>query len=366
MNFNIAPEWEPLAQKILNGNRISPEEGVVLYEKADLGLLGILANSVRKAKVGEFAFFNRNFHLEPTNICAYRCKFCSYVKNQGDPEAWDLSFEEMIRTVQRQASSGATEVHITGGAHPDKDLKWYASLIRAIHEEVPALHIKAFSVVELDYMFRKSGVSIREGLSILIESGLGSIPGGGAEIFDETIRRRVSPEKSDSATWLKIHEEAHEAGLSSNATMLYGHIESYRQRIDHLERLRTLQDKTHGFNCFIPLKFKKQNNPLGLKVTETSAPEDLRNFAISRIYLDNFDHLKAYWPMIDREMAAISLSFGVDDLDGTIDDSTKIYSMAGSGEQNPSLSTEDLSSMIKKAGRTPAERNSLYQTLRVF
>ena len=363
---SVEPEWDSLVRKVMEGGRISPEEGIALYERADLGMLGGLADAVRKRKNGEFAFFNRNFHIEPTNLCAYRCKFCSYVKPSGDPGAWELSVTEMLDIARTHYKKGATEVHITGGAHPDKGLDYYADLIRRIHEEMPDLHIKAFSAVELEYMFKKSGVSTEKGLNILKSSGLGSIPGGGAEIFDEEIRSFLCPGKSDAASWLNIHESAHLAGIGSNATMLYGHMESYAHRIDHMERLRSLQDRTSGFHCFIPLKFKRQNNSLGIHHHEVSSPEDLRNFALSRIFLDNFDHIKAYWPMLGREMAALSLSFGVDDLDGTIDDSTKIYAMAGAEDQNPAMTTNALTTLIRKAGRCPAERNSLYQTLHIF
>jgi aminodeoxyfutalosine synthase len=256
-------------------------------------------------------------------------------------------------------------VHIVGGVHPHRDLEYYENMIREIRQSNPDLFIKAFTAVELDFMFRKSRITPDEGLKRLKEAGLDAIPGGGAEIFDETIRKTICPDKTDSASWLNIHEAAHRQGIPSNATMLYGHMETYAHRIDHLNRLRQLQDRTMGFQVFIPLKFRKANNPLGI-VGETSSIEDLRNFAISRIYLDNFPHLKAYWPAIGQELASLSLSFGVDDLDGTIEDTTRIYSMAGAEDQNPALSTEALTHLIRTAGYVPVERDTLYNTLKIY
>lgn len=348
-----------VAGRVLSGSRISPADGLLLYSKADLPLLGLLAGIVRRSKNGNYAFYNRNFHIEPTNTCIYNCRFCSYHKSSGDPESWDLSPEEMVETVKKFDDEPVTEVHITGGVHPDHDLNYYGNLLRMIKKHRPSLHIKAFSATELDNMFTKSGTTIEKGLLMLKECGLDSIPGGGAEIFDETIRSKICPEKASPEKWLKIHETAHRCGIPSNATMLYGHLESFAQRIDHMERIRELQDLTKGFNAFIPLKYKKANNSLSY-LGETSITEDLRNYAVSRIYLDNIPHIKAYWPMTGREAAQISLSFGTDDLDGTIEDTTKIYSMAGSEEKNPALTTGEICRLISEAGFTPAERDSLY------
>jgi aminodeoxyfutalosine synthase len=352
-----------IADKITGNIRITPEDGLLLYEKADLALLGLLAGIVRRKNNGNFAYFNHNFHIEPTNKCIYNCRFCSYHKPEGDPDSWEYSHEEMLEIVKRFDNKDVTEVHIVGGVHPSHDLHYWGSLIRKIKEHRNALHVKAFSAIELDYMIARAGYSIEEGLNILKDYGLDSIPGGGAEIFDEELRKMICDEKSSSELWLKIHETAHRLGISSNATMLYGHIESYIHRIDHMERLRSLQDKTGGFNAFIPLKYKKSNNSMSY-LGEVNIIEDLRNYAVARIYLDNFPHIKAYWPMIGKESALLSLAFGVDDMDGTIDDTTRIYSMAGSKEENPSMSTEEICNLIRQAGFIPVERDSLYNPVK--
>jgi aminodeoxyfutalosine synthase len=255
-----------------------------------------------------------------------------------------------------------TEVHIVGGVLPGYDVAFYTELFRKIKKHRPALHIKALTPVEYHYIFKKDKISYEEGMALMLESGLDSLPGGGAEIFHPEIRNQIAGGKCSGEEWLRIHEIWHGLGKKSNATMLYGHIESYHHRIDHLEKLRQLQDKTGGFQTFIPLKFRNKDNQLS-HLKEVSALEDLRNYAVSRIYLDNFNHLKAYWPMIGRNMAQLSLSFGVDDVDGTIDDTTKIYSMAGAEEQAPSLSTRELVHLIKAVGKQPVERDTLYHVI---
>jgi aminodeoxyfutalosine synthase len=352
-------DLQGISGKIADGKRISPDEGLILFKKADLPLLGILAGISRRRINGNKAFFNRNFHIEPTNKCVYNCRFCSYHKPDGDPESWEYSHDQMLEIVSRFDDKDVTEVHIVGGVHPSYDIYYYAELIRKIREHRPSLHIKAFSAIELDYMISKAGLSLEQGLSLLKDSGLDSIPGGGAEIFDENLRKMICGEKSSSELWLTIHETAHKLGIPSNATMLYGHLETYSHRISHMERLRELQDRTNGFNAFIPLKYKKANNSMAY-LGEVSVTEDLRNYAVSRIFLDNIPHIKAYWPMTGKETAQISLSFGADDLDGTIDDTTRIYSMAGAEESNPSMSTEEISALIRDAGFEPCERDSLY------
>lgn len=351
-----------IAEKITGNIRITPEDGLFLFKKADLSLLGLLAGVVRRRHNGNLAYFNRNFHIEPTNKCIYNCRFCSYHKPEGDPESWEYSHEEMLDIVKRFDDKAVTEVHIVGGVHPSHDLHYWGSLIRKIKAYRPSIHVKAFSAIELDHMISLAGCTIEEGLKLLKGYGLDSIPGGGAEIFDEELRKIICDEKSSSELWLKIHETAHRLGIPSNATMLYGHIETYAHRINHLERLRSLQDKTKGFNAFIPLKYKKSNNSMSY-LGEVNIIEDLRNYAISRIYLDNFPHIKAYWPMIGKECAQISLSFGTDDMDGTIDDTTRIYSMAGSTEENPIMSTEEISILIRQSGFIPVERDSLYNPI---
>jgi aminodeoxyfutalosine synthase len=318
---------------------------------------------VRRKHNGNQVYFNHNFHIEPTNKCIYNCRFCSYHKPDGDPESWEYSHEEILELVKRFDNKNVTEVHIVGGVHPSYDLHYWGNLIKKIKEHRPLLHIKAFSAIELDYMITRAGSTIEEGLSLLKGYGLDSIPGGGAEIFDEELRKMICDEKSSSKLWLTIHETAHRLGIPSNATMLYGHLETYSHRIDHLERLRTLQDKTRGFNAFIPLKYKKSNNSMSY-LGEVSIIEDLRNYAVSRIYLDNFTHIKAYWPMTGKEIAQLSLSFGVDDMDGTIEDTTRIYSMAGSKEENPVMTTDEICILIREAGFVPVERDSLYKPIK--
>jgi aminodeoxyfutalosine synthase len=360
---NLDPVLCEVSRKVKEGERITPDEGLYLYQHGELQFLGILANYVRESKNGNYVYFNRNFHVEPTNICVFDCKFCAYSrllkqKNEG----WELSEDEIIAKLNEYDGKPITEVHIVGGVHPKMGLMYFANLIKRIKSIRPELHVKAFTAVELEYMCRKAKVSYKEGLQILKDHGQGSLPGGGAEIFDEAVRKEICDDKCSSAEWLEIHETAHSIGMPSNATMLYGHIENFEHRIDHMERLRTLQDKTDGFNTFIPLKYRNGNNQMS-DVNEVSTIEDLRNYAISRIYMDNFNHLKAYWPMIGRETAQLSLNYGVDDVDGTIDDSTKIYSMAGAEEQNPALSTEQLVALIKEVGRHPIERDTVYNTI---
>jgi len=355
-----------VAEKIRDGQRISEDEGVYLYEHAELSYLSVLANYVREQKNGNTVYFNRNFHVEPTNICVFDCKFCSYSrllkqKNEG----WELTEEEILEKVRSYDGQAITEVHIVGGVHPKMGLQYFAGLIKKIKEIRPDLHVKAFTAVELEYMCRKAKVSYEEGLSILKDHGQGSLPGGGAEIFDTELRAEICGDKCTTEQWLEIHETAHKLGMPSNATMLYGHIEQYKHRIHHMSLLRELQDRTGGFNTFIPLKFRNGDNQMS-HVPETTTVEDLRNYAVSRIFLDNFGHVKAYWPMIGRKTAQLSLNFGVDDLDGTIDDSTKIYSMAGAEEQRPTLTTDELIAMIQEVGRTPIERDTLYNTVKDY
>jgi aminodeoxyfutalosine synthase len=363
---SLTPAMKTITRKVLDGVRISPEEGVLLYEQGELGFLGALANYIREKKHGDNVYFNRNFHIEPTNICVFDCKFCSYSRLLKNKEgAWELTEAQIIEKLKQYEGKPVTEVHIVGGVHPRMGLHYFAGLIRKIKEIRPEIHVKAFTAVELEYMCRKAKVSFEEGLRILKEHGQDSLPGGGAEIFDEEIRGIICADKCTSAQWLEMHETAHRLGMPSNATMLYGHIENYGHRIDHMNRLRVLQDKTGGFNTFIPLKFRNKNNQMS-HIPESSVIEDLRNYAVARIFLDNFGHVKAYWPMIGRSTAQLSLSFGVDDIDGTIDDSTKIYTMAGSEEQSPALTTRELVDLILQVKRRPIERDTLYNVIQDY
>ena len=356
--IKIPEQVRTVSLKVIHGERISKAEGEVLFTDTELGLLGVLADYANFKNNSNRVFFIRNFHIEPTNICVNKCKFCSFSHHFSKIQ-WELSVPEIIQKVREQGPE-TREVHITGAVHPKRDLYYYGEILREIRKVRPDLHIKAYSAVELDYMIRKAGITFSEGLRYLKSCGLDSIPGGGAEIFDETIREEICGMKSDAATWLEIHETAHQEGIPSNATMLYGHKETYAHRIDHLDRLRQVQDRTHGFNAFIPLKFRNWNNEME-QLPELPVTEDLRNFAVARIYLDNFPHLKAYWPAIGRQNARLALSFGVDDLDGTINDSTQIYSLAGAEDQNPSMTTEQLNELIIDAGKQPVERDSWYR-----
>jgi aminodeoxyfutalosine synthase len=359
-------ELTSIIKKIEENNRISPDEGLFLFNHASLSLLGSLANRIREEKHGNTTYFNRNFHIEPTNVCVFSCKFCSYSRLYSKrEEGWELSIDEMVDKVKAYDNKPITEVHIVGGVHPKMDIYFFEELLKKIKLHRPDLHIKGFTAVELDYMFRKAKLSKLEGLSLLQKAGLDSLPGGGAEILDEKIRNQISGDKVDAEGWLDIHKTAHLLGMHSNATMLFGHIEKYEDRIQHMERLRTLQDETKGFNTFIPLKFRNHDNEMS-HITETSSIEDMKTYAMARIYLDNFPHIKAYWPMLGREQAQLSLSFGVNDMDGTIDDSTKIYSMAGSEEQNPTLTTDELVGMIKQVGREAVERDTLYNVIKKY
>lgn len=354
------PAVKKISEKVFSSERISAEEGVLLYEKAELSLLAVLADHVRRMKNGEKVFYIKNLHIEPTNICIYNCRFCSYSRNKNEAGSWETSPEKMLDDISNALQKGITEIHIVGGVHPDKDISYYENLIRSVRSLSGNVHIKAFTAIELEYMFRKSGVSYEAGFRLLKKAGLDSIPGGGAEIFDDEIRKKICEKKPDGDTWLAVHEAAHHCGIPSNATMLYGHLENYSHRISHLEKLRQLQDKTKMFNAFIPLKFRNKNNALD-KIPEASVTEDLRNYAVCRIYLDNFPHMKAYWPMIGKQTTQLSLSFGVDDIDGTIEDSTKIYSMAGVEEQHPSMNENELKELILQAKRIPVKRDSLYR-----
>ena len=363
---NSDSHLKTIGEKILRKERITFEDGLTLFEKGSLSYLGMLANWVREQKHGNKTYFNRNFHIEPTNVCVFSCKFCSYSKLYANrEEGWELSIEQMMHIIKSYDGKPVTEVHIVGGVHPKMTMDFFVELLKAIKAHRPNLHIKAFTPVELDYMFKKAKVSTEDGMRLAHDAGLDSLPGGGAEIFHPEIRKQICEDKVDADGWLHIHKTAHQLGMHSNATLLYGHIEKYWHRIDHMERLRSLQDETGGFNTFIPLKFRNKDNDMSY-VQESSIIEDMRMYAVSRLYLDNFPHIKAYWPMLGRQNAQLSLSFGVNDIDGTIDDTTKIYAMAGSEEQTPVMSTADLVSLIKQVKRQPVERGTLYNEIRDY
>lgn len=350
---------QSLSEKILSNQRISEEEALTLFNDFNLPQLALLATHRKEVISGKKVFYNRNIHIEPTNICVYNCRFCSYRAN-SEADSYIFPADKIIEKIAAVAGN-ITEVHITGGVHPDWGIYFFADLLKNIKTQFPHLHIKAFTAVEIAYMCNIDKLEIADGLRILKDAGLSSLPGGGAEIFDESIRETISPEKPSGQLWLDVHRTAHINGLPSNATMLFGHVESRAQRIAHMAALRALQDETHGFNCFIPLKFRRANNRMS-DIAETPVVEDLKTYAIARILLDNIPHLKAYWPAVGRDFAQISLHFGVDDLDGTINDSTTIYTRAGSSE-NPDMTLSELQRLITEAGFQPVERDSVYNEL---
>ncbi|HHB79713.1 MAG TPA: aminofutalosine synthase MqnE [Saprospiraceae bacterium] len=363
---SLTEEMKNIVQKVKSGERISTDDALYLYENAELHTVGILANYIREEKNGDKTYFNKNFHIEPTNVCVYSCSFCAYsrlIKNRED--GWELTLEEMMDIVRKYDDQPVTEVHFTGGVLPQYDVPFYEELFRRIKKHRPELHIKGLTPVEYHYIFKKEKLSYQEGMERMRAAGLDSMPGGGAEIFDKEIRDKIAGGKCSTQQWLDIHEIWHKMGMKSNATMLYGHIETFAHRVHHLQLLRELQDKTGGFMAFIPLKFRNKNNQMS-HVPEVSTVEDLRNYAISRIFLDNFRHIKAYWPMIGRDVAQMSLAFGVNDIDGTIDDTTKIYTMAGAEEQSPSMTTAEIVNTIRLVGRQPIERDTLYNPIKDY
>lgn len=354
---------QAIVDKIQKGERISEREALVLLHDAPLGLLSQLATARKKKCSGDKVYYNRNFHLEPTNLCFFNCKFCSFRQPKGSDKVWEHSMEEIEEIVRQKVGSGATEVHIVGGVHPEHDIYYYVEMIRRIKVIMPNIIIKAFTAVELSYMIRKANLSLEEGLLLLKEAGMEAIAGGGAEIFDPELRAEICPEKCSATEWLELHKTAHKIEIPTNATILYGHIETYEQRISHLAELRNLQDITNGFNAFIPLKYKCLNNDMG-EIGEVSTPEDMRFLAVCRIFLDNFAHIKAYWVMYGKAVAEIALAFGADDIDGTIDDSTKIYSMAGAEEQRPTITIEEIKTITQRAGMRAVERDTFYNEIK--
>ena len=355
-------QLQAIAQKVAKAHRIDESEALLLYQQADLALFAQLATLVCERSNGRNVLYNRNFHIEPTNCCRYNCQFCSYHKSVNDPQQWTLSLDDIAQIARRYKGSDVTEAHIVGGVHPDWDLDHYCAIVRAVRNELPHVHIKAFSAVELYYVFEHDGVTPEYGLQRLKAEGLNSIPGGGAEIFAPEVRQQICPDKATAEQWLGIHAAAHRAGIPSNATMLYGHVETYAHRVAHMSAIRDLQDKTGGFSCFIPLKYRAAGNKMG-HLGEVPLSEDLRNYAVSRIFLDNIAHLKAYWPMLGVSNLPMAISFGADDIDGTIDDTTKIYTMAGATDKEVRLTVSALQEIVRNAGKTPCERDSLYRIL---
>jgi aminodeoxyfutalosine synthase len=344
--------------KVEAGSRLSFEDGLFLEDHADLFTLGELANLVRERKNGNFTYFNVNTHLNPTNVCVYRCTFCAFRADLKSPKGYTMTDDQILERAGEADARGATELHIVGGLHHQLPYEWYLNVVRIIHQAYPRLHLKAYTAVEWDWLARMTGRSTRDILAEFKEAGLGSLPGGGAEIFHPEVRDKICEHKADAGEWIRIHREAHSLGLRSNATMLYGHIEEPRHRIDHLCRLRALQDETGGFQTFIPLAFHPENTGLS-HIEKASVLTDLRTMAVSRLMLDNFAHVKAYWVMLTIQTAQIALSFGADDLDGTVVHE-KIYHDAGS-ESPQEMTVAEIRRLIEEAGRVPVERDTLYR-----
>lgn len=354
-----------IRKKVLSGKRLTEGDALRLFESNDIFLLASLASHAAEKKNGKKAYFIRNRHINPTNICINRCRFCAFSRSKGQEGAYELTIKEIIKKLQTpnpELRADFSEVHIVGGLHPDRPFTYYTELVSSIKKNFPKLHIKAFTAVEIDYFSKLSGLSLEETLTALKRCGLGSMPGGGAEIFAPGIRNRLCPEKISGDRWLEVMTEAHQVGLRTNATMLYGHIESYEDRIDHMMKLRKLQDKTGGFQAFIPLAYHPKNTDI--KGSYTSGLDDLRTIAISRLYLDNFAHIKAYWVMLGEKISQLALKFGADDMDGTIIEE-KITHSAGA-LSSKGLTANQLINMIKKAGKIPVERDSFYRTVKVY
>ncbi len=347
---------------VRRGERLTVEDAVTLWRHAPLWLLGELATARKRAESGEVVYYNRNIHIEPSNICIFNCEFCSFRRRQGDADAWSMTLDEVEERAAKMRGTGITEVHIVGGVHPDHTLDSYCEMIRRVKRALPEVAVKAYTAVEILYMIRRAELTLDEGMQRLKDAGMESIPGGGAEIFDEELRSKLCPDKCSSEEWLEVHRTAHKLGIPTNCTMLYGHVESIEQRVDHLDRLRKLQDEAPGFNAFIPLKYRSRNNRMS-EIGECSVEEDMRTIAMSRIFLDNIPHIKAYWVAYGKSVTEMALAFGADDIDGTIDDSTKIYSMAGA-DARPSMSVAELESLVHDAGFVAVERDTHYRELR--
>lgn len=362
---DLRPERFPkplqeLAAKVQGGHRLDEADALLCLTTPDVLHLGRLANAVRRELHGDVAFFNVNRHINPTNVCVYTydCKFCGFAALKGENHAWEMSHEEVYEHAAQQGGDAVTEFHIVGGLHPDLSLEWYCEMLRGLKERFPSVHLKAFTAIEIGWFAQLEKISIEEVLERLRNAGLGSLPGGGAEIFHDEVREQICNGKLDAAEWIEVHRIAHGMGIPSNCTMLYGHVEKPEHKVDHLMRLRALQDQTGGFNCFIPLAYHPENNYMGLKY-HTTGTEDLRHLATSRLVLDNIPHLKAYWIMISPKLAQVALSFGADDIDGTVVEET-IYHMAGA-ETDQHISRPELERIVREAGYRPVERTSLYR-----
>ncbi len=353
---------DPIKEKVFSNRRLSREDGIALFRTHDLLALGRMSSHVARTKNGDRVYFVQNMHINPTNICVNRCKFCAFSRNKGETGAYEMSVEDILNKA-RSAEKGVRELHIVSGLHPDLPFSWYLDMLRTLKREVPHLHIKAFTAVEIDYFAKLSGLGVKDTLLALRDAGLGSLPGGGAEIFNPDVRNTLCAEKISGDRWLEVMETAHGIGLKSNATMLYGHIESIEDRVDHLLKLRELQDRTGGFQAFISLSFHARNTEIA-KSAYTTGFDDLKTLAVARLLLDNFDHIKAYWVMLGEKITQVSLSFGVDDIDGTVVEE-RITKMAG-GTTDGIMTRENLVDLIRLAGKTPVERDTVYNTVRIW
>ncbi|KAF0146108.1 MAG: hypothetical protein FD156_476 [Nitrospirae bacterium] len=362
---------QKIKNKVLSGKRLSKEDAIKLFETDDIFTLGKLASRAAKKKNGNKAYFIRNIHINPTNICVNRCKFCAFSRSKGEAGAYEMTIDEIVKSLQpsalspRRVASGDSpqpfsEVHIVGGLHPDWPFEYYLEMISRIKKSFPKICIKAFTATEIDYFSRISGKSIVETLTELKKHGLDTMPGGGAEIFDTGVRNQLCPEKLSGEGWINVMEAAHRAGIKTNATMLYGHVENYEQRVDHLIRLRKLQDNTKGFQAFIPLAYHPKNTEIG--GAYSSGIDDLKTIAVSRLVLDNFAHIKAYWIMLGEKLSQVALLFGADDIDGTIIDEKVTHSAGALSSKG--LTAGELINMIKKAGKVPVERDSFYRKVK--
>ena len=354
-------ELRSLAEKVQEGERLDEDDALLCFETPKLLHLGRLAQVVRKRMHGDIAYFNVNRHINPTNVCVYtyNCKFCSFAALKGDDHAWQMSHEEVYQHAANQGGNEVTEFHIVGGLHPDLSLDWYLEMMRGLKERFPDVHLKAFTAIEIGWFANLEKTTIEDVLGRLRDAGLGSLPGGGAEIFDAEIREVICDGKLDADEWIDVHRIAHRMGIPSNCTMLYGHVEGPEHRVDHLLRLRALQDETGGFNAFIPLAYHPENNFMGLEY-HTTGTQDLRHIATARLVLDNVPHIKAYWVMITPKLAQVALSFGADDLDGTVIEEN-IYQMAGS-VSGQEMNRAELARVVRDAGFVPVERTTLYDT----
>ena len=348
-----------IEKKVLSGKRLSFDEGLKLFNSDDIFGIGKLANAVRTKINGEKTFYVRNRHINPTNLCINRCRFCAFSRSKGEKGAYELSIKEMLKRIA-SSPKGTKEVHIVGGLHPEWNFEHYLDMVSLIKEGFPDLHVKAFTAVEIDHFSKISGLSLSETLRKLKEHGLDAMPGGGAEILAKKTRMKLCPEKISGERWLEVHKQAHRIGIKTNATILYGHIESYEDRVDHLVRLRDLQDETGGFQAFIPLSYHPKNTEIG--GTYPSALDDLKTIAISRLMLDNIPHIKAYWIMLGEKISQLALLFGADDIDGTVIEEKITHSAGATTEEG--LTGERLVHLIQRAGKKPVERDALYRAVK--